>query len=88
MNNLVSNPKSALDNPQQTLPNGVIVTVSPAQYNANSATCNIDWKFNFAPVYNSRVTVITSWEFEIKAIDVFGGYTRVFVHQGSQIAAP
>ena len=88
MNNLVNNPKTDLDNPQQILPNGVIVTVSPAKYNANNATCEIDWKFDFSNVYQSRLTFINSWEFVIQAIDVFDGYTKVFVHQASQILAP
>ena len=86
MNNVVNNPKTDLDNFEQILPNNVKVSVYPAAFNANNSECEIDWVFDFSSAYVGPL-IITSWEFEIKASDIFGGWSKVFISYNLQINA-
>lgn len=63
--------KPDLDDSEQTLSNGVVVTVSPHSHNANNVECVIDFNFDFTALINSGVL---NYDLELIASDVQGGY--------------
>ena len=65
-----------LDNDEQTLSNGVVVTVSPHSHNSSNTECIIDFVFDFSSVVNGGVS---NYAVEIKAKDVRDGYTTINV---------
>ena len=68
--------KPDLDVAEQTLSNGVVVTVDPHPHNSSNTECIVDFVFDFGSIAKGKVK---SYDLEITAKDVRDGYSTITI---------